>query len=266
MKIFLSLFLSSVLLLVGCGNERSEEIILKIGASNIPHAEILEQVAAIVEEEGIILEIVPFQDYILPNVALAEGDIDANYFQSLPYFNNQIKDHNYNFANVGGIHIEPIGVYSKTYDDLDDLPEEATVIMSNSVSEIARILSLFQALGYITLDPEVELTAATFENIVENPHNLNFEANIDASLLTQAYENEEGDVVVINANYAIDAGLQPPQDALALEDSRSEYGNIVAVREEDQHNEFIKRVVEVLQSEVIRDFMLKQYEGAVLPY
>ncbi|NBI30019.1 MetQ/NlpA family ABC transporter substrate-binding protein [Chengkuizengella marina] len=247
------------------GGENEEAVTLVVGASNVPHAEILEQAAPILAEKGIELEIVTFQDYVLPNTALAEKELDANYFQHIPYLESQIADHGYDFVNAGGIHIEPIGVYSQSYESLADLPEGAELIMSNSVADHGRFLSLLQTEGLITLKEGIDTTKATREDIVENPRNIEFIADIEAGLLPQVYNNDEGDAVLINTNYAIDAGLNPVEDAIALEGSESPYVNIITVRNGDETREEIQTLVEVLRSEDIQNFILKEYNNSVVP-
>src|SRR3954468_17487939 len=160
---------------------------LVVGASNVPHAEILEEAKPLLEEKGIELQIETFQDYVLPNQALDAGDLDANYFQHIPYFETQIKENNYDFANAGGIHIEPIGIYSKKYKSLNELPEKAKVIISNSVADHGRVLSLLENEGLITLKEGIDKTAATIEDVVENPKKLEFDTEYAAELLPQIY-------------------------------------------------------------------------------
>jgi D-methionine transport system substrate-binding protein len=258
--------LYTVLLLVfvmtACSTNENK---LVIGASNIPHAEILEQVKPILAEQGIELEIVTFQGYVLPNKALHGKDIDANYFQHIPYLQSQIADHGYDFVNAGGVHIEPIGVYSKKYKSIEELPHGATIIMSNSVADHGRILTLLQNNGLITLASDVETTKATIEDIINNPKKLNFIANVDAGLLPQLYNNNEGDAVLINTNYAIDAGLNPLEDAILIEGADSPYVNVIAVRSGDENREDIQALLEVLRSKEIQDFIKKEYKGAVVP-
>lgn len=279
MKKFLSLLLalSLALVLAACGTSEKEEATsgddaaseetteLVVGASNVPHAEILEKAAPLLEEKGIELKIETFQDYILPNQALESGDLDANYFQHIPYLESQMAEHGYKFVNAGGIHIEPIGVYSKKYKSLEELPEGATVIMSSSVADHGRILTMLEAEGLITLKEGVEKTAATVEDIVENKKNLKFDTEYEASLLPQIFNNGEGDAVLINSNYAIDAGLNPVEDSIAIENSDSPYVNVIAVNEGDEDSEAVKALVEVLRSKEIQDFILETYKGAVVP-
>ena len=275
-KVIATAFASaSVLALAACGsddegttsggNDAEESSVLKVGASNTPHAEILEQVEPILEEQGIDLEIETYQDYILPNQDLEGEEIQANYFQHIPYFEAQKEEFGYDFVNAGGIHIEPIGVYSKKYDSLSDLPEGATILLSNSVADHGRMLSLLEQEGLIKLAEDVDKTKAEISDIVENPKNFEFDANTEASLLYQMYENEEGDAVLINSNYAIDNGLNPLEDSIAIESADSPYVNIIAVRAGDEDNENIKALVEALRSEKIQEFILEEWGGSVVP-
>lgn len=275
-KVLASTLLSaSVLALAACGTDdegaktgstdNEESAALVVGASNTPHAIILEQVEPILEKQGIDLEIETYQDYVLPNQDLESGEIDANYFQHIPYFEGQIKDFGYDFANAGGIHIEPIGIYSKKYKSLSELPEGATILLSNSVADHGRMLSLLEQEGLIKLKEGIDKTKAEISDIVENPKNFTFDAETEASLLYQMYENEEGDAVLINSNYAIDNGLNPLEDAIAIENSDSPYVNIIAVRAGDENDEKIKALVEALRSEEIQQFILEEWGGSVVP-
>lgn len=238
---------------------------LVVGASSVPHAEILEFAAPLLAEKGIELKIEVFQDYVLPNRTLTEGELDANYFQHIPYLESYNADNGTDIVNAGGIHIEPIGIYSKKYTSLDQLPEGATIIMSSSVADHGRMLSLLQTEGLIKLNPEIDSASATIEDIIENPKNFVFEADIDAGLLVQVYNSEEGDAVLINTNYALDGGLNPMEDAIALEGSESPYVNIIACNAGDETREDIKTLVEVLRSEAVQQFIIDTYEGAVVP-
>ncbi|MBM7661451.1 D-methionine transport system substrate-binding protein [Bacillus mesophilus] len=246
--------------------ENTEAKKLVVGASNVPHAVILEQAKPILAEQGIELDIIPFQDYVLPNKALADEEIDANYFQHIPYLELQMSENdNYDFVNAGGIHIEPIGVYSKKHKSLEDLPEGATIIMSNAVADHGRILTMLQDKGLIKLKEGIDTTAATVDDIVENPKNIEFQADVEAGLLPQVYNNDEGDAVLINTNYAIDAGLNPLEDSIAIEGPESPYVNIITVRSGDETREEVKALVEVLRSEEIQNFIKEEYKGAVVP-
>ncbi|MGG0656686.1 MetQ/NlpA family ABC transporter substrate-binding protein [Rummeliibacillus pycnus] len=243
----------------------SKETKLVVGASNVPHAEILEKAKPILEKEGVDLEIEKYQDYVLPNKDLDSGEIDANYFQHKPYLEQQIKDNGYDFVDAGDIHIEPIGIYSKKYKSLDKLPDGATILISNSVSDQGRILTLLEAKGLITLKSGVDKASAEIKDIDKNPKHLKIDAKTAPEMLVQMYENEEGDAVVINSNFAIDAGLTPTKDAIALEDSNSPYVNIVAVKKGNENKEAIKKLVDVLHSKEIQDFINKEWKGSVVP-
>jgi D-methionine transport system substrate-binding protein len=268
MKKILSVLIIAIVTaaLAACGGKSGEvaDDKLVVGASNVPHAEILEEAKPLLKEKGIDLEIKTFQDYVLPNKALAEKEIGANYFQHVPYLESQMKDHKYKFENAGGIHIEPIGVYSKKYKSLKDLPKGATIIMSNSVADHGRMLGLLEKEGLIKVK-EGKGTDAQIKDVAENPKNLKFKADVDAGMLPKAFKNNEGDAVLINTNYAIDAGLNPQKDAIAIEDTDSPFVNIIAVREGDKDKKSVKALVEVLRSKEIHDFIEKKYKGAVVP-
>ena len=279
-KLLAGLFLSIlVLALAACGTDKKEDsnsasddqsdskenVTLKVGASNTPHAVILEKAKPILAKEGIDLEIETYTDYVLPNQDLESKDIDANYFQHIPYLELQIKDNGYDFVNAGGVHIEPIGIYSKKYKTLEDLPEGATILLSNSVSDHGRMLSLLEAKGLIKLKEGIDKTAAELKDIDENPKNFKFDANTAPEMLVQMYENDEGDAVLINSNFAIDNGLNPIEDAISLEDKESPYVNIIAVRAGDESKPEIKKLLEVLTSKEIQDFILEEWKGAVVP-
>ena len=244
--------------------EKEEKTTLVVGASNTPHAVILEKAQPLLEEKGYELKIESYTDYVLPNKDLEEEVLDANYFQHIPYLEGQIADFNYDFVNAGAIHIEPIGVYSKKYKTLEELPDGATILISNSVADHGRVLAMLEEKGLIKLAEDVEKVKAEVEDIVENPKNLNFDANYEAALMPQLYNNDEGDALLINSNFAIDAGLNPLEDAIALEDKESPYVNIVATRNGDENSDAIKALIEVLTSQEIQDFILEEWKGSVV--
>lgn len=276
-KVFAGLALgASIVTLAACGTDEgsttgseagseAEITTLTVGASNVPHAEILEQVKPILEEQEINLVIETYQDYVLPNQDLDTGDLDANYFQHIPYLEAQIEEFGYDFVNAGGIHIEPIGLYSKKHASIDELPDGAVILMSNAVPDHGRVLSMLEQAGLITLADGIEKTAATIEDVVENPKNLEFDPNYEAALLVQMYEQEEGDAVLINSNYALDAGLNPIEDSIAIEDSNSPYVNVIAVNTGDEENDAIKALVAALSSDEIQSFIIDEWGGSVVP-
>lgn len=236
---------------------------LVIGASVTPHAEILEQAKPLLAEEGIDLEIKTFDDYVLPNKALENGDIDANYFQHIPYLNKQIADNGYDFVNAGAIHIEPMGLYSKRISDISELEDGATVLTSTSESDWGRILTILQDADLITLKDGVDTETATFDDIAENPKNLEFKHDVDPSLLATAYQNDEADLIAINANFAFGIDLNPVDDSVLLEADNSPYVNVIAVRSGDEDSDKIKKLIEVLHSDEIKDFVEEQWQGSV---
>lgn len=247
------------------GGDDAKETKLVVGASNVPHAIILEKVQPLLKEQGIDLVIEQYTDYVLPNTDLDSGELDANYFQHIPHLNSQMADHGYEFEVAGEIHIEPIGVYSQKYKSLDELPEGATILISNSVADHGRVLGMLESQGLITLTEGIEKSTAEVKDIVDNPKNINFDANYEAALLPQLYNNDEGDAVLINSNYAIDAGLNPLEDSIAIEESDSPYVNVIAVRKGDEDNAEIKALIEVLKSKEIQDFILEEWEGSIVP-
>ncbi|MEH7457043.1 methionine ABC transporter substrate-binding lipoprotein MetQ [Bacillus sp. JJ1127] len=261
-----ALITTSIFGLAACGgkSEKSKDELV-VGASNVPHAVILEQAKPLLEKKGIKLEIKKFQDYVLPNKSLADKDLDANYFQHIPYLEKEMKDKKYDFEVAGKIHLEPIGVYSQKYKSLKDLPDGATIIMSNSVADHGRGLAILQKEGILKIKDGVEPVKATTKDIAENPKHLKFKTDIEPGLLPQVYNNKEGDAVLINSNYAIDAKLNPEKDAIAIEGKDSPYANVVVVRKGDKNKKEIKALVEVLHSKEIQDFINKEYKGAVLP-
>ena len=236
---------------------------LVIGASVTPHAEILEQAKPLLAEEGIDLEVKTFDDYVLPNKALENGDIDANYFQHIPYLNKQIADNGYDFVNAGAIHIEPMGLYSKRISDISELEDGATVLTSTSESDWGRILTILQDADLITLKDGVDTETATFDDIAENPKNLEFKHDVDPSLLATAYQNDEADLIAINANFAFGIDLNPADDSVLLEADNSPYVNVIAVRSGDEDSDKIKKLIEVLHSDEIKDFVEEQWQGSV---
>ncbi len=255
----------SALVLVACGGTSSSDDKIIVGASYTPHSIILEQAKPLLKEKGIELVIKSYPDYNFLNPDLESDEIDANFFQHIPYFEAQIADHGYKFTNAGAIHIEPIGLYSKKYKSIEELPEEAVILMSNSVADHGRVLAMLESKGLIKLADGIDKVKAEVKDIVDNPKNLKFDANYDAALMPQLYKNDEGDALLINSNYAIDAGLNPIEDSIAIEDTDSPYTNIIAVREGDENNKAVKALMEVMKSKEIQDFILEEWGGSVVP-
>ena len=237
---------------------------LVVGATAVPHAEVLEAAKPLLAEKGIDLEIKVFTDYVLPNITLRDKDLDANYYQTPGYLALQMEENkDFDFVSVGEIHKEPIGIYSKKYKSLKDLPDGAKIIMSDSFSDHGRILPIFEKEGVIKLKDGVGANARV-EDIVENPKNLDFSTLIEAKLLASSFESDEGDAVAINTNYALEGGINIKDTGIAFEGSDVVPANLIVVRSEDKDRPEIKTLVEVLKSKEIQDFIQEKYQGAVV--
>ncbi|MDT2747831.1 MetQ/NlpA family ABC transporter substrate-binding protein [Vagococcus fluvialis] len=245
------------------GKAKEDDKTIVVGASPTPHAEILEEAKPLLKEKGYDLEVKVFQDYVLPNKALEQKEIDANYFQHIPYLEKEILDKGYDFANAGSIHIEKMAFYSKNVKSADDVKDGATVLVSNSQSDWGRVITILQDAGLVKVKDGVELTKATFDDIEENPKNLKFKYDIDPAILTTAYQNDEADLIAINANFAENIGLNPEKDGVFVEKDNSPYANVIATRTEDKDSEKIKALIEVLHSEKIKDFITEKWNGTI---
>lgn len=243
-----------------------DNTVIKVAASATPHAEILEQAAPILEEQGYTLDVTIFDDYILPNEVVESGDFDANYFQHIPYLDSFNEEKGTHLVNAGGIHYEPFGIYPGTKASLDELAEGDTIAVPNDTTNEARALLLLQDNGIITLKEGVGLLA-TVNDIEENPNNIEI-VELEAAQVARVVE--ETSYVVLNGNYALEAGFSVGKDALAYEKSDSEaaktYVNVIAVKEGNEENEGIKALVEVLKSDEIKQFINDTYDGAVIPF
>ena len=235
-----------------------------VGASPAPHAEILKAANDVLKEKGYELEIKEYVDYIQPNLALESGDLDANYFQHLPYLESFNKENGTNLVSAGAIHYEPFGVYAGKTTSLDELQDGATIAVPNDTTNEARALLLLEAQGLIKLKEDAGLTA-TKNDIVENPKNLQL-YEVEAAQLPRVIGDV--DVAVINGNYAIEAGYKV-SDALAVEASDSlaatTYGNVVAVRAGEENDPAIQALIEALTSDAVKAFIESTYDGAVVP-
>ncbi|MBR1397924.1 MAG: MetQ/NlpA family ABC transporter substrate-binding protein [Selenomonadaceae bacterium] len=272
MKKILSMFavlMTSAALITGCGgddggsaNKPAESKTLKVGASPVPHSEILEQIRPALKDEGINLEIVEFSDYVQPNIALNDKELDANFFQHEPYLNDFIKEHTeMKLTNAGGIHIEPMGIYSKKVTDLKELMDGASIAIPNDPTNGGRALMLLEKAGLIKLRDGVKETA-TVQDVVENPLNIMFQ-EVEAAQLPRTLEDV--DAAVINTNYAMQINLVPTKDALFMEDSTSPYVNIVAVRVGDENRPEIQALMKALKSDAVKKFINEKYNGAIVP-
>lgn len=262
-RIIISLIILTLAItaLTGCKSENEETEVLKVGATPVPHAEILERIKPILEAEGIKLEIVEFTDYVTPNIALSDGEIDANFFQHVPYMDSFAKEHDLELESLGTVHVEPLGLYSNIFTSVDGIENGFTIAIPNDPTNEGRALLLLQSKGIITLASDAGLEA-TEDDIVENPLGLVFKP-IDAAQLPRTLEDVSG--AIINTNYALEAGLNPVRDAVLIEGSDSPYANIVTVTPNNKADEKVLKLIEVLQSEEVRSFINEKYEGAVVP-
>ena len=239
---------------------------IKVAASATPHAEILEQAKPLLAEQGYDLEVTVFDDYVQPNLVVESGDFDANYFQHIPYldsFNEEIGSH---LVNAGGIHYEPFGIYPGTKKSLDELAEGDSIAVPNDTTNEARALLLLQDNGIIKLKDGAGLTA-TKTDIVENPKNVEI-VELEAAQVARVVD--ETAYVVLNGNYALEAGYSVGKDALAYETSDSEaaktYVNVIAVKEGNENSDAIKALVDTLKSDDIKNYINETYDGAVIPF
>ncbi|HHV93435.1 MAG TPA: ABC transporter substrate-binding protein [Firmicutes bacterium] len=234
---------------------------LKVGATPRPHAEILNLIKPDLAESGINLEVIEFTDYVQPNLALAEGDLDANYFQHIPYLENFCKDHRLDLTYIAKVHIEPMGAYSDKLKKGDEIKPGARIAIPNDTVNGGRALLLLEAQGLIELDPAAGITATVLD-IVSNPLNLRF-SELEAPQLPRVLPDVE--IAVINTNFALEAGLDPLTDALFIEGSESPYVNVLAVRTEDVDRADLAKLAEALLSEKVKEFILSEYGGSVVP-
>ena len=240
--------------------DTAETTTLTVAASPTPHAVILEQCVPILAEQGIELVINQYDDYVVPNTAVEDGDEDANYFQHQPYLDEFNESRGTHLVSVAGVHIEPMGIYAGKTASLADLSDGAVIGIPNDPTNEGRAL-LLESQGLITLDDSTNLSA-TPNNIVDNPKNLQFE-EIEAQTLPSS--RPDLDLAVINSNYALGAGLNPTTDALAIESSDSPYVNVLVVKEGNEDNAAIQALVEALHSDTIREFINEEFDGAVVP-
>lgn len=259
-KILFLVLLLGILITVSTAVLAGDKVI-RVGATPVPHAEILEFAKAILAEEGIQLEIVEFTDYVTPNLALDDGSIDVNFFQHLPYLESFNKDHGLDLISVAKIHVEPFGLYSTKIDSIDELPDRGVIAVPSDPSNEGRALLLLANKGYIELDAENELEATPFD-ISSNPKNLKFK-ELEAAQLPRVLPDVTA--AFINTNYALEAGLNPLEDALIIEGDESPYANILVVKRENQNDELVQALIKVMKSEEIRNFILEKYKGAVVP-
>lgn len=262
-------------ILGGCGSENAgtvssqtgstgndQDKVIKVGACVTPHAEILGEIKDTLAEDGWELEIVEYNDYVLPNKALESGDLDANYFQHKPYLDNFNKENGTHIVPVAAVHFEPMALYAGKTESLDNVKDGAIIAVPNDTTNEARALLLLQDQGLITLKDGVGVEATVLD-IEENPHNIKIQ-ELEAAQVAKSVQ--DADFVVVNGNYALEAGLDAP---IAVEASDSlaadTYANYVCVREGDEESEKTIALKEAILSDEVRDFINKEYSGAVVP-
>lgn len=250
--------------LAGCGAKDDKTI--TVAATEVPHSEILEAAKPMLEEKGWKLEVTVFNDYVQPNEVVEAGDFDCNYFQHKPYLDSFNAEKGTHLVSVGGIHYEPLGIYGGTESDLANISDGATIAVPNDTTNEARALLLLQDNGILTLKEGAGMEA-TKNDIAENPHNVEI-VELEAAQVARVID--ETSFVVLNGNYALQAGLNAQTDALAYETSDSEaaqtYVNVVVVKEGNENDEGVKALVEVLKSEDMKNFIHEKYQGSVVPF
>lgn len=265
-KFILASLLSCLVLLSACGQKASPDQgagdnKIRLGVSPVPHEEIIKALEPEFKKAGLDVEVTTFDDYVMPNLALDQGDLDANFFQHAPYLDDFIKERGVKLINLGAVHLEPIGFYSAKYKSVDELKDGDEILIPNDATNGGRALILLEKAGVIKLNDPSNL-AVTEKDITENPKNLKFTA-LDAPSIPRSYKEVAG--AVINSNYALGAGLDPTKDSLLTEDKDSPYANIIAVRQGEEGQEKFKKFMEVLHSDACRKFIEDTYKGAVIP-
>ncbi len=277
--LFLAVVAVLTVVIVGCGSKKEAEktavepakeenkasVTLKVGATPVPHKEILEFVKPLLKEKGVELEITDFTDYVLPNKALANKELDANYFQHVPYLEDFSKENKLNLTYTVKIHFEPMGIYPGKVKALDKLATGAKIAVPNDTTNEARALLLLEQVGLIKVKPGTGLKA-TKKDIIENSKKLEI-VELEAAQIPRSLPDV--DLAVINGNYAVEAGLKAGVDALVSEDKNSAaadtFANILAVRKGDENSESLKTLGEVLTSPDVKKFIEDKYQGAVVP-
>lgn len=261
-KKLLVLLVAFVLVLSACGKKEtsSDSKTVKIGVSPVPHEAIAKIAQEQLKSNGINLEIITFDDYVKPNLAVKDKELDLNFFQHVPYMETFNKEQNTNLVSIGGVHIEPIAFYSDKVKSLDELKDNAEILIPNDATNGARALLLLEQNNLIKLKTGVELP--TLLDIENNPKNIKF-TEVEAAFITSSYKEVDG--AVINSNYAISAGLNPLKDGIVIEDKESNYANVLAVTEDRKDDPILKEVYKAFSSKEVKDFLDKEYQGAIIP-
>lgn len=265
-RLFLFSVLSLSLIAGGCGSSDVKKIeekkmpVIKIGATAVPHAEVLNKIVATLEKEGVKLQVVEMNDYVRPNLAVSDGELDGNYFQHIPYLEKFAADRKLELVKVANVHIEPMGIYSKKIKDLKDVKENAIVAIPNDPTNGGRALLLLEKANLLKLKAGVGINA-TKQDIVENNLKLDIK-EIEAPQLPRSLDDVT--IAVINTNYALDAKLNPTKDALIIEGNDSPYVNILVVKKGNENKPEIQKLAKVLNSPEVKKFIEEKYQGAVV--
>ena len=261
LSILLAIILVTSIMITGCQANANNDKVIVVGASPEPHAQMLKLIADDLEKEGYELKIIEFTDYVKPNLALAEKELDANFFQHLPYLQDFNEKNNLDLVPLASIHIEPMGLYSNKFKSISELKDGAEIAIPNDTVNGNRALLLLEENGLIKLKEDAGFDA-TEKDIVDNPKNLKI-TSLEAAQLPRALEDV--DAAIINGNYALEAGLNPVKDAVILEKSNSPYANIVAVRKGEENSPKLQALVKALQSDKVKTFIEENYDGGVIP-
>lgn len=272
-KLFAALAVSGglVFTLAGCGDKAPAEkaaapaqtaaVELKIGVSPVPHADIINFVAPTLEKEGVKVKVIEFNDYVQPNLALSEKELDANFFQHKPYLDTFSKEYKLNLAVLAAVHLEPMGVYSKSIKNVADLPDGAKIAVPNDPTNGGRALKVLETAGILKVRPEAGILASPAD-IVDNPKHVKI-VEVEAAQLPRALDDV--DAAVINSNYALAAKLNPTKDAIAIESKDSPYANVVVVRAGDENRPELQKLKNALLTPEVKKFLEEKYQGAVVP-
>lgn len=260
--------LATAFFVAGCGSdaptggkEVSQNTTLTVGATPVPHAEILNEIKPLLAQEGIDLKVVEFTDYVKPNLALNDKELDATFHQHTPFLDKFNKEHGTKLKAIAKIHVEPMGIYSHKIKDLKDLQDSAKVAIPNDPSNGGRALLILQDAGLIELKAKGSISS-TVQDVVKNDKNLQF-IELEAAQIPRSVDDV--DIALINTNFGMEAGFNPTKDALFLEPKDSPYANVLVVREGDENRPEIQKLVKALQSPEVKKFIEDKYQGAILP-
>ncbi|MCB8817931.1 MetQ/NlpA family ABC transporter substrate-binding protein [Desulfosporosinus shakirovi] len=268
----LAVLVTLSLVLSGCGSktdapkagsDKLSNTVLKVGATPIPHAEILEHIKPALLKEGVDLQIVNYTDYVRPNLDLDTGDIDANFFQHTPYLDSFNQDHSLKNVSIANVHIEPMGIYSKKITKLDDLKNGDTIAIPNDPSNAGRALALLAKAGLIQLKNGTGIKG-TVNDIQYNPKQLKIPP-LDAPQLPRVLQDPKVVAAVINTNYALEGGLNPLNDSIIMEDKESPYANILVVKESKKDDPALQKLAKALTSPDVKKFIEDKYKGSIVP-